>query len=139
METGLEFIVVMVGLLFTWLFLSNFIGPALGIWVPLIAIGLYKLLPDVGLWILMMWITCSTVLLLVMRYNKGAEEYLSNMNELRYNVGGSGCSLDIETAVWTFFLPGRILLKLFWLEWAPNARYEKTVPLYLGKCNRYYE
>lgn len=139
MEMFIILVMSFIGLLLVWVFLSGFVGPVLGFWVPLVTITLYKLSPGVGLWILIIWVTCSTVLLLVMRYKQGAEEYLSNMNDLRYSVGGPGCSIDIETVVWTFFLPGRIMLKLLWLERAPNARYDKTVPLSLGRCNRYFE
>ena len=129
----------MLGVIFGWFILTGFIGPVLGFWIPLVVTSLFVWLPSVGLWILGGWITFPTILLLFIRYKQGVEKYLRDMGQLRYSVGGSGCSLDIETIVWAFLLPGRILLKLLWLERAPNARYVKTVPLHLAKCVRYYE
>ena len=122
-----------------WLFLSAYIGPALSFFAIVAVFGFHFFAPNAGLWVLVLWLSISFALVTYMRYRQGINDYLESMNHLRYNAGGSGMSLDFELILWTFFLPGRMLLKIVWLERAPKARYVKSVPLSLGDCVRYHE
>lgn len=138
----METVLVIVGLLLffgVWMFLSSFVGPALAFWIiPTVAV-FYFWLPVTGVLIASAWIGISAGLVSFLRYEDGVEDYLKNMNDLRYNVGGPGRSLDLETLIWAFLMPGRMVLKLLRLESAPEARYIKSIPLKLGDCVRYHQ
>ena len=130
-------LVAFVGAVIGWIVLFSFIGPVLG--AIAIPVGIIVIASGGGLWVVGVWSVCSTGLVALLRYKLGVREYLESMNNLRYSVGGEGYSLDLETFIWAFLLPGRVVLKVLWLERSPNARYIKTVPLTLGDCNRYHE